>query len=285
MIKLFASDLDGTLFNALHEADSRVRAGVSAALDAGRHVALATGRWSASPAELGFPDMPMELVCGNGAFVYGADGELLRRVPIDPATIEELLASFPTICVTCVTVGGTLVRGTREQQLASYRPSRGLLGRIASWRFKQGRGGAGGMRMRYDQTNAEVLRHEVCKLNSRTNDEGLRRELDAFVAEHADTLVNASFDGELFELTAAGVDKGEAVAWLAGHLGMGEDEVAVYGDGGNDIAMLERFEHAYATSGASASAKAAAGNVIGSCALYAVPRHIARTVRREGPIA
>ena len=64
-----------------------------------------------------------------------------------------------------------------------------------------------------------------------------------------------------------------------------EDEVAFYGDGGNDIAMLERFAHAYATRGASDEAKRAAGAVIGSCALHAVPRHIARTVRREGPLA
>ena len=32
------------------------------------------------------------------------------------------------------------------------------------------------------------------------------------------------------------------------------------------------------------AAKRAAGNVIGSCALHAVPRHIVRTVRREGPL-
>ena len=55
-------------------------------------------------------------------------------------------------------------------------------------------------------------------------------------------------------------------------------------DGGNDLAMLARFEHAYATRGASAEAKRAAGNVIGSCALHAVPRHIVATIRREGPL-
>ena len=89
----------------------------------------------------------------------------------------------------------------------------------------------------------------------------------------------------MFEITAAGVDKGSALAWLAGWLGLGEDEVAVYGDGGNDICMLERFAalgHAYATSNGSADAKRAAGNVIGSCARHAVPRHMLETLRREG---
>lgn len=285
MIKLFASDLDGTLYNALHEADRGVRAGVAAALAAGRHVALATGRWAATPCELGFPGMPLELVCGNGAFVYGADGKLLRSVPIERATLEELLESFPTCCLTCVSAEKTLVRGSHDQQLASYRPSPGLVGRIVAWRFRRAGGSAGRPDMLFDQTNADVLARQICKVNCRVADDGLRRELDAFVAEHASTLVNASFDGDLFELTAAGVNKGGAVAWLAGHLGYTEDEVAVYGDGGNDIAMLKRFDHAYATRGASEAAKRAAGNVIGSCVLHAVPRHIARTVRREGPLA
>ena len=48
--------------------------------------------------------------------------------------------------------------------------------------------------------------------------------------------------------------------------------------------MLERFSHSYATSNASDDAKRAAGNVIGSCALHAVPRHMLVTVRREGPL-
>ena len=94
--------------------------------------------------------------------------------------------------------------------------------------------------------------------------------------------MNASFDGDLFELTDARVNKGEAVAWLAGHLGIAESDVAVYGDGGNDLAMLERFSHAYAPKGASEAAKLAASHVIGSCAHHAVSRHMLMTCRREG---
>ena len=247
MIKLFASDLDGTLFNALHQTDGAILRRLRRVLAAGRRVALATGRWSKTGAELGFGDLPLEVVCGNGAFVYGAGGELLRSVEIDPATVEELLRAFPTCCLVCVSTDGTFVRGSREDQLAGYLPPSGAMGRL-------------------------VL------------DPGLKAELAAFVDDHADTLVNASFDGDLFELTEASVDKGEALAWLAGHLGMTEDEVAVYGDGGNDIAMLERFDHAYATSNASDEAKRAAGNVIGSCAQHAVPRHMLATVRREGAL-
>ena len=80
----------------------------------------------------------------------------------------------------------------------------------------------------------------------------------------------------------ADIDKGEAIAWLAANYGIGEAEVAVYGDGGNDIAMLERFApygHAYTPYGACDDAKRAASEVIGSNVFYAVPRHMVRTLR------
>ena len=281
MIKLFASDLDGTLFNALHQTDGAILRRLRRVTGAGRHVALATGRWSSTGAELGFDDLPLEVVSGNGAFVYDARGQLLRSVEISPATLEELLGAFPTCCFTCVAPDGTFVRGSRESQLAGYLPSPGLLGRFVAWRFRR-RGPAEDMV--FDQTDEDVLSHTICKVNCRVLDPGLKAELAAFVAEHEDTLVNASFDGDLFELTEASVNKGEAVAWLAGHLGIAEDEVAVYGDGGNDISMLERFEHAYATHNGSEDAKRAAGHVIGSCALHAVPRHMLATTRREGAL-
>ncbi len=44
LIKLFASDLDGTLFNVLHETDRAILSQLGRVLEGGRHVALATAR-------------------------------------------------------------------------------------------------------------------------------------------------------------------------------------------------------------------------------------------------
>ena len=281
MIKLFASDLDGTLFNILHETDGGILRRLRRTIEAGRHVALASGRCVRRTAELGFGDLPIESVGANGAHVVGRGGEVLRHVTIDPAVIEELLTGFPAVCFNCVGRDHTYVRGTREQHASGYLMPRGLAGVILRYRMSRA---VRPDEERFDCGNADVLAQDICKLNFRVPDPGMRREMEAFVAERSDVLVNASFDGDLFELTDARVNKGEAVAWLAGELGLSEDEVAVYGDGGNDLAMLERFDHAYATSNGSDAAKRAAGSVIGSCALHAVPRHIVRTVRREGPL-
>ena len=51
--------------------------------------------------------------------------------------------------------------------------------------------------------------------------------------------------------------------------------------GGNDIAMLKRFRHSYATKNASDAAKAVASATIGSCMVHAVPKHMLATMRKQ----
>lgn len=52
-------------------------------------------------------------------------------------------------------------------------------------------------------------------------------------------------------------------------------------DGGNDLVMLRRFRHSYATANGSPEAKAAASAVIGRCEFHAVPKHILQTLRAQ----
>lgn len=284
MIRLFASDLDGTLLAALHDVGLPVRAAIREVTDAGAHFAVATGRTFRSSGDFGFESLPCEVVCANGAIVLNRESEAVRFATMDQAVIEEMLAAFPAAPFMCIGREHSYVRGTREAYEAGYEV-RGPVARVVD-----------GVRMRamrrgqaryphervFDCSAEEILSHDICKVNCRVRDAGMARELSAFIAERADRIVDAPFSPVMFEITAAGVNKGEAVEWLAGYLGISRDEVAVYGDGGNDIAMLERFApygHAFAPYGASDDAKRAAGLVLGSNLAYAVPRHMVRTVR------
>lgn len=276
MIKLFASDLDGTLLNLFHTTDETILAAIREAVAAGVHVAAATGRTNVWHGKDGFEENTIEAVCANGSIIRGRDGEVLKFYAVDPAFLEELIPAFPGICFDCVTCDGILSSASRELREAGFKTD-------TPWRRILMRG----MRAKatfttmheYDQPLAQILKHEVCKVNCRVPDPDLNRELHAFLADHTDTVVNAPFNPALFEITERACNKGESVAWLARYLGIAEDEVAVYGDGGNDIEMLKRFKHSYATSNASDAVKAVAGEVIGSCALHAVPRHIQSCVR------
>lgn len=275
MIKLFASDLDGTLLNAFHNVDRTIARAIREVTDAGAHVVIATGRTMLSNREHGFDGLPVEICGSNGAIVVGREG-ILKTFPVSPELLELLVPAFPGICFDCVLLNGTYATGSRELRDRSFDADPPLR-RIALRGMRE----AMAATMHFDTPLSYLLEHEVYKVNCRVPDRALGEELEAFVAEHADLVVNAPFSPVMFELTDPAVNKGASVAWLARHFGYTEDEVAVYGDGGNDIAMLERFRHAYATVNGSRAAKAAAGHVIGHCALHAVPRHMVATVRAQ----
>lgn len=66
------------------------------------------------------------------------------------------------------------------------------------------------------------------------------------------------------ELTARGVNKGRALAALAGKLGLNPSQVMAFGDADNDLEMLEWAGWSFAMANATKEAKAAAKFVTGS---------------------
>ncbi len=278
MIKLFASDLDGTLLNGLHEADRTIRNAIKTAIELGAHVVPATGRSVLPIGDHGFTGLKIDAVCANGSIVRGQNGEVLKTFAMDPTFVEELLRAFPQICFDCCTPDGMFSSGSYEMHQEGFKRD-GLMRRIIM-RGMRARGGAHEEQF-FDQSLSSILSHEVCKINCRVTTAELDRELKAFLADHTDTVVNAPFDPVMFEITDKDCNKGESVAWLGRYYGIDEDEIAVYGDGGNDIAMLSRFRHSYAMANGSDEAKAAASATIGRCEFHAVPKHILATLRRQ----
>lgn len=273
MIQLFASDLDGTLFNAAHTVDPVILASIRKVRRAGAHFSVATGRTLRSNTAFGF-EGNVAVVCANGAIVLDESNTMIRFEAIDQAIIEEMATRLSHIQFDYVGERHTYHNYSEAEHAAIYarRP----------WYSKillRGMGSVGAPENVYDCTPDLIAGKRICKVNAHLNDPQEIAEVSAFVAEKSEAIVNAPFDPSMFEITARGVNKGEAVAWLANYLGLIEDDVAVYGDGGNDIELLARFEHAYATSNACEAAKAAAGNVIGSCAFHAVPRHMVGALR------
>ena len=85
MIKMFASDLDGTLLNALHEADGTIRRAIRELTEAGLHVVPATGRSTLPIGEHGFTGLALDACCSNGSIVRDSHGEVLKNLDRRPA--------------------------------------------------------------------------------------------------------------------------------------------------------------------------------------------------------
>ena len=87
------------------------------------------------------------------------------------------------------------------------------------------------------------------------------------------------------DIVPRGLNKGTALPLLLDIMGLGTDEVAVFGDAGNDVAILSVVENSVAVANATPEVKAIARWHIGPCEQDAVAdalEHIARTGTLEG---
>ena len=198
MIKMFASDLDGTLLNALHEADGTIRRAIRELTEAGLHVVPATGRSTLPIGEHGFTGLALDACCSNGSIVRDSHGEVLKTWTIDPQITEELLKEFPDICFDCSTPDGMFSSGSFEMHQAGFKKDSPIK-RIVM-RGMRARGGYHEEQY-FDQSIGDILRHDVCKINCRVTSPELERDLKAYLAERSDRVVNAPFDPVMFEIT------------------------------------------------------------------------------------
>ena len=113
-------------------------------------------------------------------------------------------------------------------------------------------------------------------------------ETVAFAAMLNEQVDGLDFDVPLpgyLNIMPSGWNKGSAVLALCEHLGIGTDEVAVFGDAGNDLAMLNVVENSVAVANATPEAAAAARWHIGACADDAVAVCIEALAAGEWPFS
>lgn len=105
-------------------------------------------------------------------------------------------------------------------------------------------------------------------------------DTDAAVAaeplrRHFGDRINLALAGERWiDMMVPAVSKGAALARLRQTLGITREETAVFGDNGNDIPMFAQAAHSYAVANAREEVRAAAGHVIGDVRERAVQKQL-----------
>lgn len=270
MIKLFATDIDGTLLAKRHEFDERVISCVNQIVEHGYYFSVATGRNVQRSTVKEFLGKAYT-ICMNGSVILDPDQNVLYAIPINKESIIQLIHSFPDIHFQFVTKETTLCMFSLEEHLEMASDPSFVLKYLAS-------------NFLYDQSKDTILNQDIYKINAYMEPGKSYTDLYAFLDAHSDDLVNAPCSNELIEITKAGVNKGTAIQFLTKHLGICEDEVAVYGDGGNDVAMLDMFEHSYSPSDASPEAKKVSKNILDPHDEYSVTNHMLETIKEAGHI-
>ncbi len=238
VIRLIATDLDDTLLDGHSALTDRTRRALTAAMAAGCGVSLSSGRMLEAmlPFARGIPvNAPMLLY--NGAMIY------------DHNTDETLYA--PRIARE--TALGIVELAERMGLSIQLYPGKGyfcseIIAHTAAY----------ARQIHVDATPVHMPMSEWL----RRNPADMQKMLIIDTPEGADraqaALREAFPHGACFlkskahylEIAPEGVDKGRSLAFLAEHLGLRPDEVMAFGDGQNDVPMLEYAGFGYAMANA-----------------------------------
>lgn len=250
MIRLIATDLDGTLLAPDGQLAPRTLEAIAAATAADIGVVAATGR-SFRTAEHRLRPAPglQTIVCSNGALVYNLHEDRIEQTrPIRGDTLrslfDELRADVSELRFGWETVHGFGVEPDFGRKPGDSEHDASLI--------------AGPQRVEeVDEAIKAFIAHPQI----------VQVELQRLLAPRLPPHFNGATSGARFvEVTAAGVDKGSTIAELAGGWGIDPSEVLAMGDQMNDESLLRWAGTSVAMGNARPEIKEIADMVAPSCA-------------------
>jgi hydroxymethylpyrimidine pyrophosphatase-like HAD family hydrolase len=244
MIRLIGIDVDGTLLDSLGRLPEQNRRAIHAAVDAGVHVALVTGRSYpfARPIADGLPES-ISLIVSNGAVERALDGKTLARRLLDRHVARRVLDAM---------------RPHRHAAALVFDrdADRQVVFETMDWEHPG--------RKRYWSRNHSHIAQSVPLEDALTEDpiqvmfNGGVDDMRPLAHALRDLLVDSTWgppsgrppfsilmteyehrDFSLVDVTSPHATKGLGLAWRAEQLGLGPDEVMAIGDNFNDLEMLE----------------------------------------------
>ncbi|PJI94806.1 Cof-type HAD-IIB family hydrolase [Luteimicrobium subarcticum] len=244
-------DVDGTYLSVHGVVPPSARDAVAQARAAGHLVFLCTGRSlpqiTADVREPGFDG----IVAGAGAYAELADGTVLRHVTYAPDELHHAAGVLERHGVEHLLETNTVLVGTP----GAPRVLRGLIDASEGDSHREAFE-AIVEAIRTDEPHDRTDVNKVIVLDSPVPLDTLRAELgDTFVIVPASVALMGPHSGEI-QLRA--VHKGAGVTAVLDHLGLDPADAVAFGDGANDVEMLELVGTGVAMGGSGASAVAAA---------------------------
>lgn len=244
MIKVIASDMDGTLLGEDHKIAPETLSAIKEACDAGIRFMICTGRnFPGAMNELEGADLTCDYIVGSGAEVRDPRQQVVRSTAISPRLCREIyetVRKYP-ISVTFCTDGDDYRIGTEEEVEES------LIRQIQAFHLNQCRDEIRDTELyQRMKRNTRVISGieelekaglPVYKLFLFSGDlemlDKIRRELE----KNQEIAVSSSFENNL-EITDVKAQKGPVLKEYIESQGYTMDEVMALGDSLNDYSML-----------------------------------------------
>ncbi len=246
MLRLVATDLDGTLLHTDGTVTGRTRGVLDALEERGVLVVFVTGRpirWMADLwTHVGGHGLA---ICSNGGIVYDVSAHAVRTSRPIAAPVGLEVAAVLRDAVPGTTFALEKTDGFAKEP--------GFMPRIPAPPDLD----VGPLEEIFDGRTVKLLaRHEEL------DPEKFWAQVDALVGDRVTTTWSST--GALVEMSAAGVTKASTLEMVCAQHGIGPAEVVAFGDMPNDVAMLEWAGTSYAMANAHPSVRATADHVAAS---------------------
>lgn len=246
-IKLIAVDMDGTFLNPQGDYDRPFFAKLMKQMQAqGIKFVIASGNQYFQLRSF-FPDHYQELgfVAENGANVLIGDRPIFNG-EISPELLQKVLQGLSQL--------------NPDPLIVCGKESAYVLDTISSESYE--------FTLRYYHktkkvANFEDLPDQIFKFAFGFTPEELPKAFDYFQKELAGEMVPVTSGHDDIDLIIPGLHKAHGLKLLQEIWDIRDEEVAAFGDGGNDLEMLRHAGHSFAMGNASPEAKKAAKEVIG----------------------
>ena len=263
MIKLIASDMDGTLLNEKMVISEINTKAILAAQKAGVHFMVATGRgYTEAKPLLEEVGISCPLITLNGAQVYDEEGKVLENIGLSKETVQAILEKTNDLGLYCemTTSNGVYSdnKAKRIETVASliYRTnpdtSFKMSVALAAARLEI-------MNINYVTDYKQVIDDEAIEILKiiAFSEKGptVLKPLADELSKTGDLAITASFVNNI-EINHIKAQKGLALARAAEALDIPTDEVMALGDNFNDVSMLKVAGYSVAVDNAEEGVKA-----------------------------
>ena len=252
MIKLIASDMDGTLLNDDHMISEENLKAIRKAQEMGRHFTIVTGRdYGAVKSYLEECNLTCECILSNGAEYRDVNGNIIESVYMNKESVKIAfdILSEAGLCIQLMTNNGSYITNKESDKKAIidrfklFNPTmteEEVKKFVAKFHKERG--------MKEIDNIYEILESnvEVLKIVTFDNDEKLIAALKDKLRESTSDLAVASTFSNDIEISDIKAQKGLILAKTIKKMGIDKSEVIVLGDSFNDYSMFTEFENSYA---------------------------------------
>ncbi len=221
--KALAFDLDGTLLNPAEEVSPRNRAAIADARRAGLQIIIASARWMslASKVAVEVDASPVVIACSGAQVRRLTDGHDLLDLHLPDAFVDELYAICDSVrCIATICAGDRVVVKLEGGSVSGDAPDG----------------------MEFTDSLAAALPGAHARIALVQGTDAYARIIEELAprwSEFVRFVESTSSRGKpILTITAAGADKGVALAIACAELGIEPEEVVAFGDADNDIEMF-----------------------------------------------